>query len=224
MDLRVVSSFAIRMLKFLYEKFIICSFEKVEDCAKNMLGHYLITKQTGKDGRKVNKLFIAECLDFDSEAYFAIVLDRGFGGPVMIACKEGGVEIEEVAAKTPEKIIKEAIDIKKGPQDEQLERIATGLGFSGQTKEKAKQLFANLYTLFTKSDATQVEINPLVVLNDGGVACVDAKMNIDDNAEFRQPEIWSMRDKDEEDPREVEASKYGLNYIGLDGNIGCMGN
>lgn len=195
-----------------------------EEAAKNMLGNYLTTVQTPKDGIKVQKIYIAECLDFQRELYLAILLDRACDGPVIVASTEGGMDIEAVAEHMPEKIFKLPIDIVEGPSDAKLKDLALKLGFQGETVTKAVQLFHNLYDLFVSTDATQVEINPLVETNDGNVACVDAKINFDDNAEFRRKEIFEMRDFSEEDPREVEASKYGLNYVGLDGNIGCMVN
>ena len=150
----------------------------------------------------------------------AIVFDRGYQAPVMIASKEGGVEIEEVSKTNPDAIVKEPIDTKTGPTDKQLERLGTSLGLSGDTLKQSKILMNNFYKLMVETDSTQIEINPLIVTNDNQVVCIDAKINFDDNAEFRHPDIFSLRDFSEEDPREVQASKFGLNYIGLDGNIG----
>jgi len=200
------------------------SIEEAEQAVQNMLGHRLITKQTPKEGIKVQKIYIAECLDFQRELYLALLLDRQYDGPVFIASTEGGMDIEAVAEKTPEKIHKVPIDIIKGPTQEQLADLAQKLGFTGETAKRAIKLFFNLYDLFVSTDAIQVEINPLVQTNSGDVVCVDAKINFDDNAEFRRKEIFEMRDYSEEDPREVEASKYGLNYVGLEGDIGCMVN
>jgi len=200
------------------------SVNEVEEVAKNMLGNHLVTKQTGKEGVKVQKLFIAECLDFEKEYYFAIVLDRGHQSPVMVASKEGGMDIEEVAEKNPNAIAKEPIDIKTGPTKEQTGRLAKALGLEGDAAKQCQETFEKLYQLFVENDATQIEINPLVQTNNGDIVCVDGKMNFDDNAEFRRKEIFEMRDFDEEDPREVQASKFGLSYIGLDGNIGCLVN
>jgi len=195
-----------------------------EEAAKNMLGHFLTTKQTPKEGIKVQKIYIAECLDFERELYLAILLDRQCDGPVLVASTEGGMDIEAVAEQMPEKIHKLPINIAQGPSEQKFNELAEKLGFQGETAKKAVQLFFNLYDLFASTDATQVEINPLVLTNTGDVVCVDAKINFDDNAEFRRKEIFEMRDFSEEDPREVEASKFGLNYVGLDGNIGCMVN
>eukprot|EP01080_Neovahlkampfia_damariscottae_P006528 gene6528-10536_t len=200
------------------------SSDEVAEVAKQMLGNRLTTIQTPKEGIEVKTVYVAECLDFDKEFYFAIVFDRGYQAPVMIASKEGGVEIEEVSRTNPDAIVKEPIDIKTGPTDKQLERLGTSLGLSGDTLKQSKTLMNNFYKLMVETDSTQIEINPLIVTNDEQVVCVDAKINFDDNAEFRHPDIFALRDFSEEDPREVQASKFGLNYIGLDGNIGCMVN
>lgn len=200
------------------------SIEQVEEFSKAMLGNRLITNQTPKEGIEVQQVYVAECLDFDKEFYFAIVLDRGYQAPVMIASKEGGVEIEEVAKHNPDAIAKEPIDIKTGPTKEQTKRLAESLGLKGDEVKSAQSLFEKFYKLMVEKDATQIEINPLVVTTKGQVLCVDAKINFDDNANFRQEDVFALRDFSEEDPREVAASKYGLNYIGLDGNIGCMVN
>jgi len=188
------------------------------------LGNKLITNQTSKEGQKVQKIYIAECLDFKQEFYFAIVMDRAFGGPVMICSKEGGMDIEEVSEKNPKAIITEPINIFKGPSKAQTKKLAVALGLEGESIPKAQLVFENLYKLFIETDASQIEINPLVKTDSGDILCVDAKVNIDDNAQFRQEEVFKMRDESEEDPREVEASKFGLQYVGLDGNIGCMVN
>jgi len=200
------------------------TFDEVESNAKSMLGHRLITKQTHAEGIVVQKVFVAECLDFAKEFYFAIVLDRAYQAPVMIACKEGGMDIETVAHDNPDAIVKEPIDVSKGPSKQQTRRLASSLGLEGAALEKAQVLMENFYKLMVEKDATQIEINPLVVTDKNEVVCVDAKINFDDNASFRQEDIFSMRDYAEEDPREVEASKFGLNYVGLDGNIGCLVN
>jgi len=189
---------------------------------EKMLGHKLVTKQTPPEGVLVNKVMIAESLDFKNEKYFAIVMDRAAQGPVLVGSPKGGVDIEEVAKETPELIFKQPIDIFKGIQPEQTLKLAKDLGFKN-TKEAADQM-ARLYDLFIKADATQVEINPFIETDNGKVYAVDAKINFDDNASFRQKEIFSWRDIAEEDPREVAASKFDLNYVGMDGNIGCMVN
>lgn len=198
--------------------------DKAVEYTNAMLGNFLITKQTTKEGVKVRKVFIAECLDFNAEMYFAIILDRASRSPVIIASKEGGMDIEEVAEKKPEAIVKEVIDVSTGPTREQLVNVAQKLGFEGESVEQAASVFEKLYKLLVETDATQIEINPLVKTLDGNVSCVDAKINFDDNGLYRQQEIANMRDIFEEDPREVEASKFDLNYVGLDGNIGCMVN
>jgi succinyl-CoA synthetase beta subunit len=196
--------------------------EEARELTSKMLGHRLITKQTPKQGVLVNKVLIAESITFKNEKYFAILMDRASQGPIMVASSQGGMDIEEVAQKTPHLIFKEPVDIFNGVQNEQTINLAKKLGF--KDIEQASQQIKKLYELFIKCDATQVEINPFVETDDGRVICVDAKMNFDDNAAFRQEAIFSMRDTTEEDPREVEASKYNLNYIGMDGNIGCMVN
>jgi succinyl-CoA synthetase beta subunit len=200
------------------------SVDEVEEVSKQMLGHKLTTIQTPPEGIEVKQVYVAECLDFDKEFYFAIVFDRGFQAPVMIASKEGGVEIEEVAKHNPDAIAKEPIDTKIGPTKKQLKRLGESLGLTGKSLESAQDLMAKFYKLMIEKDATQIEINPLVVTPSGDVVCIDAKINFDDNASFRQEEVFKLRDYAEEDPREVTASKFGLNYIGLDGNIGCLVN
>jgi len=205
----------------------VCSGAEVPAIAKAMLGHRLITKQTGADGVLVSKLMIAESLQFDKETYFALLLDRAFGGPVAIASPMGGMDIEEVAVKHPQAIFKLPIDIRRGMTADDARVLAEKLGFgqvSAKAQQNAEQQLQRLYELFVKSDATQVEINPLVVTADNSVYCIDAKINFDDNAEFRQREVFGWRDDAETDPREVAAQQYALNYIGMDGNIGCMVN
>ncbi|KAL0480400.1 succinyl-CoA synthetase beta subunit [Acrasis kona] len=199
--------------------------EDVRGTVKQMLGNTLVTKQTTKDGIKVSKVFIAECLDFKRELYFAILLDRSYDGPVMVASTQGGVDIETVAEETPHLIHSLPIDVKTGPKLDQLLDLAGKLELEGSVKRSAAEAMLNLYNLFTETDCTLVEVNPLVQTDDDQISCVDCKINIDDNAEFRKKDIFeTMRDFAEEDPREVEASKVGLNYVGLDGNIGCMVN
>jgi succinyl-CoA synthetase beta subunit len=197
---------------------------EIAEAARQMFGHCLITKQTGPAGQKVLKVLIHEGISFDREMYFAILMDRAHNGPVMVASTQGGMDIEEVAHSNPEAIFTQPIDIEKGVQPSDTEKVARVLGFKGQELVDVQEQMANLYKLFIASDATQVEINPLVVTKNGKVYCVDAKITFDDNAEFRQKPIYALRDTTMEDPREVEASKSSLNYIGLDGNIGCMVN
>ncbi|KAH9504855.1 Succinate--CoA ligase [GDP-forming] subunit beta, mitochondrial [Bulinus truncatus] len=198
--------------------------QKVESLVDSMLGHKLSTKQTSKDGVMVRKVMVAEALDIARETYFAILMDRSFGGPVLVGSPKGGIDIEEVAKKEPEAIFTEPIDIISGLQLNQALKMAENLGFTGQKQKKAAEQMVRLYKLFLKVDATQVEINPFGETVDGRVVCFDAKINFDDNAQFRQKEIFSMDDMSESDPREVEASKYNLNYIGMDGNIACLVN
>jgi len=198
--------------------------KEVADIAKQMFGHFLRTKQTSAQGQKVNKVLIHEGISFNKEFYFAILMDRAHNGPVIVASTQGGMDIEEVAHKDPKAIFTQPIDIAKGIQPADTERVAKMLGFKGAELADAQEQMKNLYNLFIACDATQVEINPFVVTKDGKIYCVDAKITFDDNAEFRQKEIYSWRDTSMEDPREVQAGKYNLNYIGLDGSIGCMVN
>jgi succinyl-CoA synthetase beta subunit len=198
--------------------------DEVRDVAAKMLGQILVTHQTGPDGRKVNKVLVAESADIAREIYFAVLLDRAIAAPVIVASTEGGVEIESVAAKSPEKIIREPINPLAGLQPYQTRKLAKQLGFESSQVKNASKLFEGLYRAFIAYDCSMVEVNPLVVTNKGEVLALDAKFNFDDNALYRHPEIAAMRDIAEEDPREVEASKHGLNYIGLDGNIACLVN
>jgi len=197
---------------------------EVRDVATKMLGQVLVTHQTGPAGRKVNKLLVAESADIAREIYFAVLRDRTTAAPVTVASTEGGVEIETVAAKSPEKIIREPIDPLAGLQPFQTRKLAKQLGFEASQLKSASKLFEGLYRTFIAYDCSMVEVNPLVVTTKGDVLALDAKFNFDDNALYRHPEIAAMRDIAEEDPREVEASKHGLNYIGLDGNIACLVN
>ncbi|XP_059162998.1 succinate--CoA ligase [GDP-forming] subunit beta, mitochondrial-like [Physella acuta] len=198
--------------------------QKVKDLVESMLGHKLITKQTPKSGVKVEKVMVAEALDIARETYFAILMDRAFGGPVMVGSPKGGIDIEEVAAKEPSAIFTEPIDIIEGLKDSQALTMAKNLGFTGEKTKQAAEQMHKLYKLFLKVDATQLEINPFGETNDGKVVCFDAKINFDDNAQFRQKEVFAMDDMSENDPREVEAAKHNLNYIGMDGNIACLVN
>jgi len=198
--------------------------EEVRDVALNMLDQILVTHQTGPGGRKVNKLLVAESADIAREIYFAVLLDRATAAPVIVASTEGGVEIEAVAAKSPGKIIREPIDPLAGLQPFQARKLAKQLGFESSQLKSASKLFEGLYRTFIAYDCSMVEVNPLVVTTKGDVLALDAKFNFDDNALYRHPEIAALRDVAEEDPREVEASEHGLNYIGLDGNIACLVN
>ena len=198
--------------------------EEAREVAGKMLGQTLVTHQTGPAGRVVHQVLVAESADIAREIYFAILLDRATAGPVIVASTEGGVEIETVAEKSPEKIMRETVDPLAGLQPFQTRKLAKQLQFeSGQIKAAAK-LFDGLYRTFIGLDCSMVEVNPLVVTKKGEVLALDAKFTFDDNALYRYPEVAAMRDTAEEDPREVEASKHGLNYIGLDGNIACLVN
>jgi succinyl-CoA synthetase beta subunit len=198
--------------------------DEAREIARKMLGQTLVTHQTGPAGRVVNKVLVAEAAQIAREVYFAILLDRATAAPVIVASTDGGVEIETVAAKSPEKIIRESIDPLAGLQPFQTRKLAKQLKFESSQLKAASKLFDGLYRTFIGLDCSMVEINPLVVTAKGEVQALDAKFNFDDNALFRHPEVAAMRDIAEEDPREVEASKHGLNYIGLDGNIACLVN
>jgi len=198
--------------------------EEAREVASKMLGQTLVTHQTGPRGRVVHKVLVAESADIGREIYLAILMDRATAAPLIVASTEGGVEIETVAAKSPEKIIREPIDPVAGLQPFQTRKLAKELKFeSGQLKQASK-LFDGLFRTFIGLDCSMVEVNPLVVTTAGDVLALDAKFNFDDNALYRHPEVAAMRDVAEEDPREVEASKFGLNYIGLDGDIACLVN
>ena len=191
--------------------------------SEKMLGQVLVTKQTGEAGKPVNALLVAEKLKLVNEMYFAILLDRQSAGPMIIACSEGGTSIEDLAESHPEKIIKMKIDLAKGLTTEQALELADGLQVSGDKDDAAKQLQA-LYDVFKSSACTMLEVNPLAETDTKLLVAADAKLNFDDNAEYRQKELFALRDHSQEDPREVAAGKFDLNYIGLDGNIGCMVN
>src|SRR6266550_1374108 len=187
--------------------------EEAREIAGKMLGQTLVTHQTGAAGRVVNKVLVAESAQIVREIYFAILLDRATAAPLIVASTEGGVEIEAVAAKSPEKIIRESIDPLVGLQPFQARKVAKQLGFESSQLKSAAKLFQGLYRTFIAFDCSMVEVNPLVLTTTGEVLALDAKFNFDDNALYRHPEIAAMRDIAEEDPREVEASKHGLNYI-----------
>jgi succinyl-CoA synthetase beta subunit len=197
---------------------------EVRHLAEQMLGQTLVTHQTGPDGRLVNTLRVAEAVDISRELYFAILFDRATSAPMIIASTEGGMDIEAVAEHSPEKILRVSIDPLLGIQPFQTRKIAAALGLHGPLMTQASKLFTALYRTYVESDCTLVEINPLVVTPDGRLLALDAKFNFDDNALYRQPAIVGMRDIAEEDPREVAASEFNLNYIGLDGNIACLVN
>ncbi len=204
---------------------VVNGLEEAKKTAAEILGMQLVTHQTGPEGRKVKRLLIEEGMDIKKEYYFGIVVDRARECPVIMASTEGGMEIEKVAAETPEKIIREYVDPALGLMPFQATKIAYGLGFEGKLVRMASALFMSLYNFFEQQDCSLVEINPLVETVDGRVLALDAKVNFDDNAFYRHKDLWSaLRDFDEEDPLEIEASKYGLNYVKLDGEVGCMVN
>ncbi len=192
--------------------------------AQSIFGMQLKTPQTSAEGQKVRKLYITQAIDIAKEYYLAITLDRSTSQPIIIASAEGGMEIEELAHTSPDKIIKERIDPVFGLQSFQTYRIANALGLSGQALKEACKVISNLYKSYLKTDASLAEINPLVLTKDDHIFALDAKFNFDNSALFRQQNIDAMRDIHEEDPADVEASKYNLNYIKLDGNVGCMVN
>ena len=196
--------------------------------AEAMLGNVLVTKQTGEEGKQVNRLLITSAQDIKSEYYVAVLLDRAQGRPILMASAEGGVNIEEVAEESPEKIFKETIDPDLGMQSYQGRKIAIALGLRGKLIGQCARLLQNLYKTWHACDASMVEVNPMALIaNDDGtesVVALDAKMSIDSNAMFRHKDIAEMRDLSEEDPLEVEAGKFDLNYIKLDGNIACLVN
>jgi len=198
--------------------------EEAVKIASQILGMTLITHQTGPEGRLVRRVLIEEGLDVARELYLGLVIDRATGQPVFMASTEGGVEIELVAAEHPERILKETIDPAVGFQPFQARKLAFGLGLDAARVSQAVNFFSSLYRSFEGTDASLAEINPFVVTKDGRLLALDAKMNFDDNALFRHGDIRAMRDLDEEDPLEVKASEYKLNYIRLDGNVGCMVN
>lgn len=198
--------------------------EEAKNLASKMLGEILVTHQTGSEGKKVEKVYITEASDIEKEFYLGIVLDRAKERNVIMASSEGGVEIEKVAAENPEKIFKVWVHPLIGLQKYQIRELGFALGFSGEVFKLFSDLLEKLYRAHEESDATLTEINPLITTKEGKVIALDAKMNFDDNALARHPQINSLRDISEEDPLEVEASKYDLNYIRLDGTIGCMVN
>lgn len=200
------------------------NFDKAIQNAKNILGMNLITHQTGEKGQLVRKVYVTEAFDIAEEYYAAITLDRGKGMDVFMISSEGGVEIEKVAAETPEKIVKVWIDPLLGMKSFQARKLAYGLNLSGDAFKAAMKIFMQMYHAYQSIDATIVEVNPLILTTDGRIIVLDAKVNLDDNALFRHKDISDMRDFDEEDPMEVEARKFSLNYIKLDGNVGCMVN
>ena len=200
------------------------SVAEAAEVAGRMLGMNLVTHQTGPEGKQVHRLLIEETLPIERELYLGIVLDRAAARPVFMASAAGGMEIEQVAAENPEAIIKEYIDPGTGLLGFQARKLAFGLGLAPQQIGQASQFMTGLYRAFEETDASLMEINPFITTKDGRLFALDAKINFDDNALFRHKDIKELRDTSEEDPLEVEASKYALNYIKLDGNVGCMVN
>ncbi|WP_334072995.1 MULTISPECIES: ADP-forming succinate--CoA ligase subunit beta [Paenibacillus] len=200
------------------------NLDEVRAYAQEILGKVLVTHQTGPEGKEVKRLLIEQGCDIKKEYYVGVVVDRATGRVVMMASEEGGTEIEEVAAQTPEKIFKEVIDPAIGLQAYQARRLAFAINIPKELVNKASQFMLALYRAFVDKDCSIAEINPLVVTGDGDVMALDAKLNFDSNALFRHPDILALRDLEEEDEKEIEASKYDLSYIALDGNIGCMVN
>jgi len=200
------------------------SLDEVRNLSKKILGMNLVTHQTGPGGQKVRRLLVEEGADIKKELYVGMVVDRGTQKVALMASSEGGMDIEEVAAKTPGKIHKVFIDPAQGLSDADADKIALAIGIPQSALGQGRAIFKALYKCFDDTDASLAEINPLIVTNSDQVVALDSKLNFDDNALFRHPEIAALRDLDEEDPFEIEASKYELNYISLDGNIACMVN
>ena len=203
---------------------VVKSPQEAAEKARQMLGKNLVTHQTGPEGRQVRRVLVEQGVEIERELYLAMVLDRAQSRVTVICSSEGGVEIEEVAAKTPQKILKETVDPVIGLATFQCRRLAFALNIPAELIGKAVAVMQGLYRAFEETDASLAEINPLIITKDGQIMALDAKMNFDSNAFFRQKEIVALRDFDEEDPREVEASQYDLSYISLDGNIACMVN
>jgi len=200
------------------------SMAEVKEHAKSILGMTLVTHQTGPEGKEVHRVYIEEGQDIAQELYFGIVVDRATSQPIVMASREGGMEIEEVAENNPDAILKENVDMSVGLMPYQARNLAFGLGLEGKTVNKAVKLMISCYNAFVASDATMLEINPLMVSGSGDIVALDAKMDFDDNALFRHKDIVEMRDLTEEDAKEIEASEHDLNYITLSGNVGCMVN
>jgi succinyl-CoA synthetase beta subunit len=198
--------------------------DEAREFARGILGKKLITHQTGPGGREVRRVLVEQGCDIARELYLGMVIDRGRGWPTLMASSEGGMEIEEVAARSPEKIVREPIDPAVGIQAFQGRKVAFGLGVPKESVNKAVAFINGLYRAFVESDCSLAEINPLVLTRSGDLLALDAKMGFDDSGLFRQPSVRELRDLNEEDPREVEASQHDLSYISLDGNIGCMVN
>ena len=203
---------------------LVRDLDSVRAFANQWIGQRLVTVQTGSEGAPVSRIFVEEAAAIDRELYLGAVVDRASRRVVVMASTEGGVEIEEVAAKTPEKILRAAIDPATGAQPFQGRAMAFALGLTGKQVGQFTNIFLNLARLFHELDCSLVEVNPLVVTQDGDVHCLDAKVDVDNNALYRQPELLGLRDASQEDEREARADEFGLNYVALDGNIGCMVN
>ena len=200
------------------------SVAEAEELTRQMLGRTLVTHQTGEAGKQVNRIYIEDGSDIETELYLALLVDRQTSRVSFVASTEGGMDIEEVAASTPEKIVSFSVDPASGLSDFHGRRVAFALGLKGQQVKQCVALVKNLYRMFIDKDMEMLEINPLIVTTDGNLKCLDAKMGFDNNALYRQPDIMALRDETEEDPKELAASKFDLNYIALDGEIGCMVN
>ena len=203
---------------------LVKNFSDLEREAKKMMGKILITHQTGPEGKEVKRLYIEEASNISKEFYLSCLIDRETSKIAFISSTEGGMDIEKVASETPEKIITNKIDLKDSPSKQEIENIISVFKFNDQQKKNAAKLINSLYEIIIKKDASLIEINPLIITKSNELICLDAKMNFDDNAIFRRPEIQKLRDLNEEDPAEIEASKHDLAYIKLNGSIGCMVN
>ncbi|WCR12135.1 ADP-forming succinate--CoA ligase subunit beta [Paracoccus stylophorae] len=200
------------------------SVAEAEELTRQMLGRTLVTHQTGPAGKQVNRIYIEDGSDIERELYLALLVDRGTSRVSFVASTEGGMDIEEVASTTPEKIVSFSVDPASGLSDFHGRRVAFALGLKGQQVKQCVALVRNLYRMFIEKDMEMLEINPLIVTTDGNLKCLDAKMGFDNNALYRQSDIMALRDETEEDSKELAASKFDLNYIALDGEIGCMVN
>ena len=203
---------------------IVKTIDEVREAAKELLGKVLVTEQTGPEGKEVQRLLVEEGSDIQSEYYLGFVIDRATDKVVLMGSEEGGTEIEEVAASNPEKIFRETVDPVLGLMPFQARRLAFNINIPKESVNKAAKVMLGLYQVFIEKDCSTIEINPLVSTGDGGIMALDAKINFDENSLFRQKQVVELRDLTEEDPKEVEASKYDLAYVALEGNIGCMVN
>ncbi|HMP59508.1 MAG TPA: ADP-forming succinate--CoA ligase subunit beta [Gemmatales bacterium] len=203
---------------------LVKSREEVADVAATMFKYPLVTKQTGEEGQPVSRVLVQEAADIAREIYVGLVIDRGMGGPVLMACAEGGVEIEEVAARNPDAILKVLVDPDRGLDPAQAAKLAASLGFKGNQAAQAEAIMTALTRVFLDKDGSLAEINPLIVTQSGAVQVLDAKMSFDDNALFRHPEIEALRDLTEENPMELRAGQAGLSFVKMNGNIGCLVN